>query len=126
MKKKNEFSLYDSGGNDREKGWHGQFPGFFSKVYDLVEQIPEGRVMTYGQIAALLGHPRGARLVGWAMHSVPGGRLLPCHRVVNKTGTLAPSHIFGEDEQRKLLEKEGVTFRENGSIDMKKHLWVGD
>lgn len=125
MKERNEFFIQDPG-QEQNKGWHGQFPGFFNRVYELVEQIPEGKVMTYGRIAALLGHPRGARLVGWAMHSVPGGRSIPCHRVVNRTGVLAPTHIFGEGEQRRLLEREGVTFTKNGCIDMKKHLWLGE
>lgn len=97
---------------------------FFAKVYDIVSRIPEGKVMTYGQIAALLGEPRGARVVGWAMRAAPSSLNLPCHRVVNRLGEMAPSYAFGsKDIQRELLISEGITFKENGCIDMKKHLW---
>lgn len=96
----------------------------FARIYDIVAQIPVGKVATYGQIAALAGMPRGARVVGWAMRAVPEELALPCHRVVNRLGTLAPEYAFGGQEvQRSLLEAEGITFRINGSIDMKKHLW---
>lgn len=97
--------------------------GFFKRVYQIVAQIPTGKVATYGQIATLIGEPRGARVVGWAMHDAPHDLNLPCHRVVNKAGSMGPGYIFGPGEQRKLLENEGVTFKENGCIDMKKHLW---
>lgn len=97
--------------------------GFFKKVYQIVSQIPKGKVATYGQIAALIGEPRNARVVGWAMHDAPKELSLSCHRVVNKSGTMGPGYIFGPGEQRMLLESEGVTFKTNGSIDMKKHLW---
>lgn len=97
---------------------------FFSRVYDVVSRIPEGKVMTYGQIASLLGEPRGARVVGWAMRAAPSSLNLPCHRVVNRLGEMAPSYAFGsKDIQRELLISEGITFKENGCIDMKKHLW---
>lgn len=97
--------------------------GFFKKVYQIVAQIPEGKVATYGQIAALLGEPRHARIVGWAMHDAPKELNLPCHRVVNKSGNLSPGYIFGPGEQRVLLEREGVSFLGNGRINMKEHLW---
>lgn len=97
---------------------------FFEKVYDIVSAIPEGKVVTYGQIALILGSPRAARIVGYAMHSAPPGRDLPCHRVVNRQGAMAPGDIFGGQEvQRSRLEKEGVTFKANGCIDMEKHVW---
>ncbi|MDF2906882.1 MAG: O-6-methylguanine methyltransferase [Herbinix sp.] len=96
--------------------------GFFEQVYQIVSNIPEGSVMTYGMIAAMIGRPRAARIVGYAMHDAPEDRRLPCHRVVNKEGKLSPEGIFGEGIQRKLLEQEGITFKENGCIDMDKHL----
>lgn len=97
---------------------------FFNKIYEIVAQIPEGKVATYGQIAAALGSPRGARTVGWAMQSTPEQLRLPCHRVVNRLGEMAPSYAFGgADIQRAILENEGVTFKADGCIDMKKHLW---
>lgn len=95
---------------------------YFQKVYEIVEKIPKGKVATYGQIAAILGTPRSARVVGWAMKAAPNH--LPCHRVVNKSGELSPFYVFGDQAfQRALLEKEGVTFTSKGTIDMKKHLW---
>jgi methylated-DNA-protein-cysteine methyltransferase related protein len=97
---------------------------FFEKVYSIIIQIPTGKVATYGQIAALLGNPRGARTVGWAMKSAPENMKLPCHRVVNRLGTLAPSGVFGGEEiQRIMLKSEGVSFKEDGTIDMKKNIW---
>lgn len=96
--------------------------GFFEEVYKIVSNIPEGSVMTYGMIAAMLGRPRASRIVGYAMHDAPSDRQLPCHRVVNKEGRLSPEAIFGEGMQRQLLEREGITCKENGCIDMNKHL----
>jgi methylated-DNA-protein-cysteine methyltransferase-like protein len=96
----------------------------FVKIYDIVSQIPVGKVATYGQIAALAGLPRGARVVGWAMRAVPENWVLPCHRVVRKSGKLAPEYAFGSQEvQRSLLEAEGVTFKINGLINMEENLW---
>lgn len=98
---------------------------YFESVYEIVARIPEGKVATYGQVAAMLGNPRAARTVGWAMRAVPLGLRLPCHRVVNKTGTLAPSYAFdGYENQRAMLEAEGVTFTSAGNINMAMHLWV--
>jgi methylated-DNA-protein-cysteine methyltransferase-like protein len=95
---------------------------FFEEVYQIVSNIPEGSVMTYGMIATMLGRPRAARIVGYAMHDAPSDRQLPCHRVVNREGRLSPDGIFGEGVQRRILEAEGITFKENGCIDMDKHL----
>ncbi len=64
--------------------------GFFQQVYDLVAQIPPGRVATYGQIARMLEQPHNARVVGWAMRQAPAERQLPCHRVVKKIGRSRP------------------------------------
>lgn len=99
--------------------------GFFSRVYELVRQIPEGRVASYGQIARMLGEPRRARFVGFAMHASPGMAAgVPCHRVVFKDGSLAPGFAFGgPDEQRRMLEEEGVGFLPNGRVDMPHYAW---
>lgn len=100
--------------------------GFFEEVYELVSQIPSGKVATYGQIAAQLGQSRNARVVGWAMKAAPEGLKLPCHRVVNKLGELAPSYAFGDKiVQSTILKSEGITFLSDGKINMKKHLWQG-
>jgi len=99
---------------------------FFQKVYNLVLQIPSGKVATYGQIAFLLGSGRSARIVGWAMKAAPEDLKLPCHRVVNIQGELAPDYAFGDKSvQRTILENEGITFLKNDKINMKKHLWQG-
>lgn len=89
---------------------------FDAEIYDIVRQIPPGRVVTYGQLARLAQRPRWARRRDGAGEC---SRRLPCHRVVNSSGRLAP----GWPAQRELLEREGVTFRRNGCVDLSKHLW---
>ncbi len=97
---------------------------FYEKVYDVVAGIPEGYVMTYGQIAEIIGSPRAARIVGSAMYNAPPARGLPCHRVVNRYGQMAPAFVFGGAEyQRMLLEAEGVTFLPCGRIDLENHIY---
>lgn len=102
---------------------------FFQQVYELVAQIPRGKLATYGQIAALLGRPRSAKIVGWAMRSAPCELDLPCHRVVSKSGRLAPDYAFGgAGKQRAMLAAEGITFKVDGCLDLDKHLvrgWPG-
>lgn len=94
----------------------------FERIYDVVRSIPMGKVMTYGQVALLAGNPRWARVVGYALHKNPEPGVIPCHRVVNRNGRLAPGFAFGgTDVQRMLLEGEGVTFLENGLVDLEKH-----
>lgn len=99
--------------------------GFFERVWDLVRQVPEGRVASYGQVARMLGEPRRARLVGFAMHASPGmAGGVPCHRVVFRDGRLAPGFAFGgPDAQRALLAGEGVTFLPDGRVDMGACRW---
>lgn len=90
---------------------------FFKKVHALVAIIPPGKVMTYGQIAQVLGAVYSARFVGFAMHAAP--KHLPCHRVVNQLGKMAEGPMFGGKEaQRELLQKEGVPFLPNGCINL--------
>lgn len=99
---------------------------FYQRVYEIVAKIPKGKVATYGQIALMLGQPKSARIVGWAMKVTPEYLHLPCHRVVNRLGKLAPNYVFGSsDIQRGLLVSEGITFNEDGFINMKEHLWNG-
>lgn len=90
---------------------------FCNEVYSVVREIPAGSVTTYGDIAALLGMPQYSRMVGRALRQVPAGLNLPCHRVVNAIGRLVP----GWDEQRRLLDAEGVSFRKNGCVDLRPH-----
>ena len=98
--------------------------GFFTRVYALVARIPRGRVATYGQIAKLLGAPRSARIVGWAMHGSPEGARIPCHRVIQQGGTCSPNFRAGDPgAQRRRLEGEGVGFLLDGRVDLVAHLW---
>ena len=84
---------------------------FNQRVYEVVKRIPRGSVATYGQVAALAGAPRNARFVGFALHANPEPGVIPCHRVVFRDGSLAPGFAFGgPEEQRALLEDEGVRF----------------
>jgi methylated-DNA-protein-cysteine methyltransferase related protein len=94
---------------------------FFDRVYALVRRIPRGRVASYGQVAALLGVPRGARAVGWALRGI-GVRAesVPWHRVVGQHGRISldgrPSGLV----QRRRLRREGVCFT-GGRVDMNRH-----
>ena len=89
------------------------------EILSVVEEIPEGKVASYGQIARLVGRDRNARLVGKILSMSAYFGNYPCHRVVNHAGRLAP-HF---PEQRERLLAEGVTFQENGCVAMKKHQW---
>lgn len=96
---------------------------FFQKVYEAVKKIPKGKVATYGQIAHAIGAPRAARQVGWALHVNPAPGIIPCHRVVNRTGRLAPAFAFGGEEvQASLLRAEGVEVSEAYTVDLSKYL----
>lgn len=99
--------------------------GFFERAYDVVRQIPEGRVASYGQVARMMGAPRCARQVGYAMHASPGvAGGVPCHRVVFRDGSLCRGFAFGgPGEQRRMLEAEGVDFLEDGRVDMARFSW---
>lgn len=93
----------------------------YEKIYDAVMTIPKGKVATYGQIAALAGNGGAARVVGNALHVNPAPGVIPCHRVVNAQGRLAPNFAFGGDgEQQRLLEAEGVEVI-NHRVDLKKY-----
>ena len=91
-------------------------------IYDLVRQIPRGRVATYGQLARLAKWGRRARHVGWAMHACPDG--VPWHRVINSKGEIsARANSDSHELQRHLLEAEGVEFDLRGRVDLKKFGW---
>ena len=95
-------------------------PGFFTSVYAVAAQIPRGRVMSYGQIARVLGAPRAARQVGWAMRRCPDN--VPWQRVVKESGEIAGGGHA--DFRRVLLEEEGVTFLPDGRVDMAKCRYI--
>ena len=94
----------------------------FEKIYEVVRNIPEGRVATYGKVALLAGNLRWARVVGYALHKNPDPSTIPCHRVVNREGRVAEVFAFGGGEvQRKLLEAEGVVFEADGRVSLEKY-----
>ena len=95
---------------------------FFARVYALVREIPRGRVATYGQVAALLGVPRGARAVGWALRALPAAQAVrvPWHRVVGAGGRISPRAGAGPQVQRRRLRTEGVRFR-GAVVDLARH-----
>ena len=95
--------------------------GFYQQVYDLVERIPAGCVVTYGDIAKMLGRPRAARFVGYAMNAVCETDNRPWHRVTFNDGRLWDGQW--ERVQRKLLKSEGVGFTKDGKIDVEKYRW---
>ena len=100
--------------------------GFFSKVYEIVRQIPRGKVTTYGAIAAMCGNKRMSRQVGWALHVNPEPYVTPCHRVVNRNGQLAGAFAFGgKNVQRDLLVAEGVEFLDDNTVNLATHMWEG-
>ena len=108
------------GGREDARGVHGDASSlhgsaFDAAVYEVVAAIPAGRVASYGQVAILCGMPGRARRVGAALGNAPQG--IPCHRVVNAAGRIAPDW----PEQRALLLAEGVGFCENGNVNMKKY-----
>ena len=92
---------------------------FFDYVYEVVEKIPQGKVVSYGQIAAYLGRPRAAREVGWAMRYCPNH--LPWQRVVMADGSITGG-VYA-DIRRAILESEDVTFLPDGRVDMKLCRW---
>lgn len=101
---------------------------FFTHVYILVRQIPSGQVASYGQIAALLGHPRAARTVGWALAALRGQNEpdVPWQRVINSQGRVSIRNLqHAPEEQALLLQAEGVEFDANGKVDWQRFGWAG-
>lgn len=103
-------------------------PKFHRLVYQLVRRVPRGKVVTYGQVAAILGHPRAARAVGQALRMLPPAlhRVVPWQRVINASGSISyRGDVFRPEIQRERLEAEGVRFDRNGHIDLRHARWVG-
>lgn len=95
---------------------------FFQRVYEVVKNIPAGKVSTYGDVARAAGAPRSARQVGWALHVNPEPGVIPCHRVIFADGRLSYGFAFGGIEiQRALLTQEGVEVSEEFTVDLKKY-----
>ncbi|MBO5060417.1 MAG: MGMT family protein [Clostridia bacterium] len=96
----------------------------YLRIYEAVMQIPRGKVATYGQIAAVAGNKNMSRAVGNALHRNPDPDRIPCHRVVNRKGELAPMFVFGGiDVQKQLLMSEGVMV-EGNAVDLEKYQWI--
>jgi methylated-DNA-protein-cysteine methyltransferase related protein len=101
----------------------------FDEFISRVRAIPRGKVATYGQIAALAGHPRSARMVGWALHNLSEKNLehVPWHRVINRQGRISTTCLDHTAEQQAwLLKKEGIRVELNDGnyfVDLKKYLW---
>ncbi len=101
--------------------------GSHGRILDVVRRIPRGRVLTYGDVAALAGMPGHARLVGYALHALPDHSTVPWHRVVNHRGGISTGRAMpgGELVQRFLLEEEGVEFGANGRTSLRRFRWDG-
>jgi len=98
---------------------------FFQRVYEVVRLIPEGKIMTYGDIAKHLGAARSARMVGWALNKSGGlTPFVPAHRVVNRKGLLTGKmHFQNMNTMEEMLSAEGIDVEENQIIDMERYLW---
>jgi methylated-DNA-protein-cysteine methyltransferase-like protein len=91
----------------------------FVRIYKLTQSIPLGKVATYGQLAEALGI-KDSRIVGWALHGNKDQKV-PCHRVVDRTGRLAPNYAFnGASEQRLRLKAEGISFTDDMHVNLSK------
>lgn len=98
--------------------------GFFEQVYEVVKQIPYGRVTSYGAIAKYLASPGSARMVGWAMNASHNMPEVPAHRVVNRSGLLTgKQHFKGTNLMQQLLESEGVEVLNNQVREFERHFW---
>ena len=97
---------------------------FFERCYQVAQQIPAGRVTSYGAIAKYLGAARSARMVGWAMNASHGNEAIPAHRVVNRKGLLTGKHHFqGTNLMQDLLESEGLNIKNNQILNFNSFFW---
>jgi methylated-DNA-protein-cysteine methyltransferase-like protein len=97
---------------------------FYQRAIEIIKRIPKGKVATYGQIAAYAGSNRAARQVAYILHSSSRKENLFWYRVVNSKGGISLKPGSGYEVQKKLLEKEGIIFKENNCIDLKRFLWL--
>ena len=98
--------------------------GFFERVYDVVRQIPYGRVTSYGAIARYLGTAGSARMVGWAMNNSHSAADIPAHRVLNRKGLLTGKHHFaGTNLMQQLLENEGIEIKNDQVVNFQEYFW---
>ncbi|MBK6779272.1 MAG: MGMT family protein [Gemmatimonadetes bacterium] len=95
----------------------------FARIARVVRRVPRGQVATYGQVARLAGLPRGARQVGYALHALPSGSVVPWHRVINAGGRISLPPEAGGIEQRLRLLAEGITVTEAGRVSLARYQW---
>ncbi|MEY4987460.1 MAG: hypothetical protein RL567_1239 [Bacteroidota bacterium] len=95
----------------------------FDLIYQVVREIPVGKVTSYGAIAAYLGMKGGARMVGWAMNASHTLTDIPAHRVVNRNGVLTGKNFFAGDRMQELLATEGIRVQNDQILDFKYHFW---
>jgi methylated-DNA-protein-cysteine methyltransferase related protein len=95
---------------------------YIQRVHAITKRIPEGRVTTYGAISKVTGI--NPRMVGWALHANRDPKEVPCHRVVNRDGKLAPGYVFGgPGEKKKRLIVEGIPFKDDNHVDLDECFW---
>jgi methylated-DNA-protein-cysteine methyltransferase-like protein len=115
--------------NPRVNSHEGELPqegteGYRERVYEIVRRIPTGRVMTYGQIADMLGAGYTARTVGFVMHAA-NEETTPWQRVINSQGACSTGRvILPPDKQQRMLEAEGIVFDGRGRCDLKRYRWI--
>ena len=102
-------------------------PTIYKQIYEIIRLIPSGKVATYGQISEIVGCCT-ARMVGYAVSSIPLSSVIPWQRVINYKGeiSLRSSGSGGELVQKKLLESEGVKFDQSGRTDLEQYRWEGE
>ena len=98
---------------------------FSERVIKIINSIPEGKVMTYGQIAAMAGNPRAARAVSWILHSGSKKHDLPWHRVINSKGKISIKSRKGYEKQKQRLKEEGIDFNEKDKINLDVYQYYG-
>lgn len=109
--------------SQKERGLAEKKKSSYEKIYEVVRQIPRGKVATYGQVAALAGNRRWARVVGYALHVNPDPEGIPCYRVVNRLGEVSPAFAFGGgNRQIELLAADGISCPD-GVVDLKTYQW---
>lgn len=98
---------------------------FTRSVIEIIKNIPEGKVCTYGRIGSMAGHPSGARQVTRILHTMSRRHDLPWHRVINVKGLISLPKQGGYDEQKARLQDEGIEFDEQDRVDLERYLWEG-
>lgn len=100
-------------------------PDINHRIWQVIALIPEGKVATYGDVARHAGLPNAARRVGYALRKLPAGTKIPWHRVINSQGRISlPEGSASQYTQRERLEAEGIVFRGNKSVALKKFRWI--